>query len=142
MAVVDCSPIAGSGQPRSIALIQSGAVVPVILRSGFGQEEAVSALIDTGSEASLIDIDLVTRLQAQWIDRWTIARPGALPSASSIDVDVFQVEIEIPSLGIREFTGMAAAIEGQKHQAILGRKQLRSCTLIYDGPKGTVSLSR
>ena len=116
----------------------------MILRSGFGQEEAVSALIDTGSEASLIDIDSVTRLQAQWIDRWTIARPGALPSASSIDVErvIFQVEIEIPSLGIREFTGMAAAIEGQKHQAILGRKQLRSCTLIYDGPKGTVSLSR
>ena len=138
MAGIDCTPPARSGQPRSVALIQVGAAVPVILRSGYGQEVSLSALIDTGSEYSLIDVGLVGRLQPQWIDRWPIGAAGLRSRWRMF----YQVEIEITNLQIREFTAMLAAIDGQRHEIILGRTQLRSCTLIYDGPKGTVSLSR
>ena len=90
------------------------------------------------TQLRLIDVGLVGRLQPQWIDRWPIGAAG--PSQQM--ADVYQVEIEITNLQIREFTAMLAAIDGQRHEIILGRTQLRSCTLMYDGPKGTVSLSR
>jgi predicted aspartyl protease len=126
------------GQPRSVTLIGSGATVPVIVRSGYGQEQTVTALIDTGSHYSLIDVGLIGQLQPQWIDQWQVGGAGSSP----IIADVYQVEIEIPHLHIREFTATIAALYGRKHQFILGRQQLRTCTLIYDGPKGTASLSR
>jgi hypothetical protein len=90
------------------------------------------------TQLRLIDVGLVGRLQPQWIDRWPIGAAGS----SQQMADVYQVEIEITNLQIREFTAMLAAIDGQRHEVILGRTQLRSCTLIYDGPKGTASLSR
>jgi predicted aspartyl protease len=138
LASVDCTPPAQLGQPRSVTLINFGISVPVVLRSGFGEEESLSALIDTGSQYCLIDEGLVARLKPQWVDRWRIGAPGNPQSL----FEVYQIEIEIPGLQIREFTGMIAALGSQRLEVVLGRTQLRSCTLTYDGLNGTASLSR
>jgi hypothetical protein len=72
---------------------------------------------------------------------WIDGELGAPGNPQSL-FEVYQIEIEIPGLQIREFTGMIAALGSQRLEVVLGRTQLRSCTLTYDGLNGTASLSR
>ena len=110
-----------------------------MVRSGFGSEERITALVDTGSQYTAIDDALVGQLKLFPIDRWIAGGVGS----SATYVDIFLVEVEIPQLGIREYTSVLGGLESSsKQRAILGRVQLRECNLAYDGPCGTVTLSR
>jgi predicted aspartyl protease len=140
LATVDCSPPGPLAQPRSIELQQRGALLEIVIRSLLGSEERVTALIDTGSQYTAIDDALAGQLQLVQIDRWPI---GGVGTGTPQYVAVFQAEIEIPTLGIREITSVLGGLASDpKQRAILGRTQLRDCYLAYDGTRGTVTLSR
>lgn len=140
MATVDCSPLAPLTQPRSIELQQRGAQIGIVVRSLFGPEERITVLIDTGSQYIAIDDGLVKQLRLVQTDRWQV---GGVATGSQRYADVFMAEIEIPSLGIREIISVLGGFESDpKQRGILGRAQLRDCRLVYDGPQGTVTLSR
>jgi hypothetical protein len=127
-------------RPRSIELQEQGARLEIIIRSGFGSEERITALVDTGSQYTAIDDALVAQFQLFPLDRWIA---GGVGSGGTRYVDIFLVEVEIPQLGIREYTSVLGGLESSsKQRAILGRIQLRECNLAYDGPRGTVTLSR
>jgi len=94
-------------------------------------------LIDTGSQYSGIDSSLLQKLQLVLVESADVKAFGAK------SVSLYQAEIEIPVLGIREFTYvMVADIASKKQLAVLGRAQLKNCNFVYDGVHGTASLSR
>lgn len=137
MPTVDCSPSVGLGQIPGIELVQHGAVISIVIRSFSGQEQVIFALIDSGSQYTCIGDALAQQLQLSAHDHWLI---GSV--ANRQYVDVYLAEIEIPALGIRETTSVLGGLQSDEHRAILGRTQLRDCVLTYDGPRGTVKLSR
>ena len=59
-----------------------------------------------------------------------------------IIINIYRAEIEIPILGIREFTGWMGGLIRGKQQALLGRSQLLNCDFSYTGPRGIAILRR
>lgn len=138
LPTLDCGPNPTAGQTPSSALISDGATVPIVIRSPFesNRELSIKALIDTGSELTFIDETLIRDWQLLLVERVRLGAPG-----SQFWCDLFLVEFEIPALRIREFISIASKNLADR-DAIVGRAQLRSCTLAYDGPKGTVQLRK
>lgn len=132
MPTVNCGP--GS----SVALVRQGATIEVIIRSPVdGQEVALEALIDIGSQ--------LTFIERRYLQGWTplaVVAPGQFAGASGhFSSDILMAEIEIPDLNLRELTEIVLDDLGGR-QAILGRSQLRDCVLVYHVPQGTVQLRR
>jgi predicted aspartyl protease len=119
--------------PRSAQLIADGALVPLVVRTNSGAEIKLQAKIDTGSEYTVIEEGLAKRLQLVQVDQAainTVSQPQVL-------MTVYRAELEIPPLGIREWTRVLGRLV-----TLLGREQLRECRLDYDGPSGSVTLTR
>jgi hypothetical protein len=135
---LDCSPPSLAGQSRSIELVRHGAILPVIIRSETGKQMTLSALVDIGSAYSGIDEALAIQLQLV-VMRQEFAH---VLNQQQIIVNIYRAEIEIPILGIREFTGLMGGLITGKQQALLGRSQLLNCDLSYAGPRGIANLSR
>jgi hypothetical protein len=119
-------------------LVRQGATIEIIIRSPVdGQEVALEALIDIGSQ--------LTFIERSYLQEWTlltIVGPGQFAGASGqFSSDILMAEIEIPTLNLRELTEIVLDDLGGR-QAILGRNQLRDCVLVYHGPQGTVQLRR
>ena len=127
------------GPDSSAALIEQGATIQIIIRSPveIGREITVDALIDTGSQLTIIE--------RSCLDGWaplSIAGPGRFAGAGAqFSSDILLAEIEIPALKLCEVTGIILTELGGR-LAILGRNQLRDCVLVYDGPKGIVQLRK
>jgi hypothetical protein len=138
LPILDCGPNPAAGKTPSSALISDGAMVAIVIRSPFesNREVSIKALIDTGSELTFIDETLIRGWQLLLVDHVRMGTPG-----SQFWCDLLLVEFEIPALGIREFISVASKNLADR-DAIVGRAQLRSCTLVYDGPKGTVQLRK
>ena len=134
MPTVDRGPAPIAGKTPSGALVYSGASVPIIIRSLFGHQISVNALIDTGSELTCVDENLIGTWQLNPIDFQTV--PGSQSLAP-----VYALELEIPALSIRALIGVASR-NLQDPAALLGRAQLSDCVLVYDGPQGRVQLRR
>jgi len=138
LPTLDCGPNPTASQTPSSALISHGATIPAVIRSPFesNRELSIKALIDTGSELTFVNKTLIRGWQLLLVDHVRLGVPGA-----QFWCDLFLVEFEIPALGIREFISIASKNLADR-DAIVGRAQLRSCTLIYDGPKGAVQLRK
>jgi predicted aspartyl protease len=128
------------GPASSVALIRQGATVQIIVRSPveIGREITLDALIDTGSQLTIIE--------SSCLQGWAplpIVGPGQFASASGqFSSDILLAEIEIPALHLREVTRIVVADDLSGRKALLGRTQLRNCRLVYDGPKGIVQLEK
>jgi len=138
LPTVDCGPAPIAGKTLSGALVSEGATVPIIIRSPFelGRELSIQALIDTGSEPTLVNESLIRDWQLTIVDYDLLGVPDA-----QILTPLFLVELEIPALGIREFITVASKALHDR-AALLGRAQMRDCVLVYDGPHGTAQLRR
>ena len=98
------------------------------------------ALVDTGAQPSCIDSALAAHLNLPVVDRESIS--GA---HGSHEVNVHLAQISVPALGLNlvgRFHGVHLTAGNQRHLALLGRTFLQRCTMSYDGPAGTVSISR
>jgi hypothetical protein len=60
-------------------------------------------------------------------------------------VNMYLAQIHVPSLKFiihGAFAGVDLAAGGQLHKALIGRTFLENFTMVYEGPTGTVKLSR
>lgn len=102
--------------------------------------QPVPALIDTGASQSCIDDLLAKQLQLQVVDQWITSGVSG-----SVTLDVYLAQITIPSLNLNQFgrfAGVHLQAGGQTHRALIGRRFLADCTLVYDGKSGSVTLTR
>ena len=102
--------------------------------------QSVLALVDTGALESCIDDQLAKKLGLPVIDKQQCS--GASGPAM---LDVHMAYIDIPSLawGIYgRFMGVHLVAGGQQHNVLLGRTMLSNMVMIYDGPKGGVTIAR
>jgi predicted aspartyl protease len=137
LPTVDCSPAGAKSRAPSAVLVEAGASIPVVIRSilQFGDQCSVDALIDTGSELTILNETLVSGWQFLVVDRLPL---GGTATASA---NICVVELEIPWLNSREIVEIAVApLIGRG--AIFGRNQLRTLNLNYDGRTGRVLLTR
>jgi hypothetical protein len=99
----------------------------------------ISALVDTGATESCIDDLLATQLNLPIIDKRPIAGVGG-----QLEAKIYLSQIHIPALRFTiygYFAGVHLAAGGQIHKAIIGRTFLRSCTMIYSGLTGDVTIT-
>lgn len=103
-------------------------------------KESYPALIDTGALDSCVDAQLAINLGLPIVDRTPVSGVhGAHP------VNVHIAQILIPDLKFSEhgrFYGVHLQAGGQPHFALLGRALLSHLQMVYDGPKGEVSIHR
>ena len=98
------------------------------------------ALIDTGATECCIDATLARALDLPVVDRISIV--GA---HGPQDTDMYRAQIYVPGLRAM-FDGRVAGLPlrsaGQPFFALLGRDFLRMFTMVYDGPTGSVTITR
>jgi hypothetical protein len=100
----------------------------------------IHALVDTGAGESCIDNLLAGQLNLPIVDR----RPISGVYGSQI-VNVYMAEVHVPTLAFTiygAFSGVELAAGGQAHWVLIGRTFLQNFTMVYEGPTGTVKLSR
>ena len=98
------------------------------------------ALVDTGATESCIDTTLAEHLGLQAIDTMMLGGVGGLA-----EHPVFMAYVIIFELGMAHygrFAGVNLADGGQQHGVLLGRTFLSGVTMVYDGPTGSVQISR
>ena len=122
-------------------LVVEGPTIEV--QVGFGddlEDVAYPALIDTGATSSAIDSLLASELALPVVDRQLVAGIGG-----GLEVNVHLARIRIPDLGVDlrgRFTGVHLTAGGQLHRVLLGRNILSHLNMTYDGPSGSVVLTR
>ncbi len=100
----------------------------------------IYALVDTGATESCIDSALATRLNLPIVDRKHIAGVSG-----PREVNMHLAQIFVPTLTwtiYGSFAGVDLVAGGQLHHALIGRTFLQNFTMVYEGPTGTVTLSR
>jgi predicted aspartyl protease len=95
-------------------------------------------LIDTGATTSCIDNDLAQRLGLPVIDQVQMASA----SHASTQCPVYPVSFEIVGTNLRfeiaRATGVTLVAQGLS--LLVGRDVLHSCLLVYNGPKGDITI--
>ena len=117
--------------PYDATLVPPAPVVPVRIAVPVGEEAvALSALVDTGADCTLVPEHIARRLRLPLVDRARIAGvTGEERSAS-----VYAARIEVTGFSILT---KVAALGGE---AILGRDLLNRWVATLDGPAGAVAL--
>ena len=103
-------------------------------------EQEYPALVDTGASVSCIDNALAIVLGLPAIDRVPVG--GAEGEYNAL---LYLAQVRVPSLSILihgPFVGVNLQQGGQPHFALLGRSLLSICRLVYDGPTGSVTISK
>jgi hypothetical protein len=100
----------------------------------------IPALIDTGANLNAIDDAWARQFQLPIVDQASVSG-----ISGPVTLNVYFARIRIDALGISQlgrFTGVHLQSGGQSHMALLGRELLKDCHLAYDGPTGSVVISR
>jgi hypothetical protein len=131
---VELTVAAGSAWRRR--LTARGAAVPSPI--------TVRALIDTGSDLSVVHPQVVRQLGAQATGSVRIRRPGA---GGGFHLAVmFDIEFSIggggPNAQWISMRAVGVAPSTPAVLALIGRDLLVHCTLFYNGPRGELTLSR
>lgn len=98
------------------------------------------ALVDTGATDSSIDSALATRLGLRVIDEKHVSTTGG-----SETFNVYSGRLEVSELNFVKCGPLLGANLSGGHQpygALLGRDFLRHCSMHYDGPTGSVKISK
>jgi predicted aspartyl protease len=101
---------------------------------------SIAALIDTGANLNAIDDAWAQQMRLPIVDQVSVSG-----ISGTITLSVYFARIVIAGLAIDQlgrFTGVHLQAGGQSHLALLGRELLKDCRLVYDGPTGSVLLSR
>jgi predicted aspartyl protease len=130
---------AGNNDPADL-LVTFGPTLAVTIQLPAGNvSNVMPALVDTGASESSIDDALAQQLGLPVIDQALISGVGGQHT-----VNVYLARVFVPPLNVTQygrFAGVHLQSGGQSHRAILGRTLLKECTLIYDGPAGSVKIS-
>jgi predicted aspartyl protease len=97
------------------------------------------ALIDTGATSTCIDDAVATRLNLPAIDVVTVA--SASHPSTQQNVHPIQIEVIGLPITISAPRTIAAPLAAQGLVVLIGRDVLQHCTLFYNGPAGSFSLS-
>lgn len=98
------------------------------------------ALVDTGATDSSIDSALAARLGLQVVDEKQVSTSGGLET-----FNVYSGRLEVSELNfVKRGPLLGANLSGghQPYGALLGRDFLRHCSMHYDGPTGSVKISK
>ena len=142
----------GAQIPPLVALQQRGPVVQVsvTVEQNIAQQllaqgvtlpppESGLALIDSGATSTCIDEDAALRLRLPVIDVATVA--SASHASTEQNVHPIQIEVVGLALTISAPRVIAAPLATQGLLILIGRDVLQHCTLFYNGPAGSFSLS-
>lgn len=118
-------------QPIAEQLLQQGQTLPPPV-SGI-------ALIDTGASVTCIDEDAARQLGLPAVDVVSVASA----SHATTQQNVYPVQIEVVGMSftITAPRAIGAPLAAQGLLALIGRDVLQACTLFYNGPAGTITLS-
>ena len=110
-------------------------VIEVALSAGRAPAPAVTivALLDSGADATLIPRDLLSRIQAPYVQ--TRRMRGV--TGTVVDVDIFAVRLQINGT---EVAGIRAIQSRQGTEVILGRDFLNPFIITLNGPALTCEL--
>ncbi len=151
MPIVDCGfrdgPL-GAGAER---LVQRGPVLQVNIgldpeykyESGSALNSdimQVPALVDTGAVFSCIDDDLAQSLDLPLVDRRVFCMLNG-----KRECNAYLAHIVVPALSLFQhgiFYGLTLDEIERPYLAVIGRTFLQDMTLIYDGPTGSVRITR
>jgi hypothetical protein len=103
----------------------------------------VGALIDTGSDLSVVHPQVLHQLTARATDSVRIRRPGTgsgfhLASLSDVQLSIGGVGLATVWISTPE---IGAAPATPTVLALIGRDVLSQCTFFYNGPRGELTLS-
>jgi predicted aspartyl protease len=121
----------GLAQVMAAQLLQQGKSVPQPI-SGVG-------LIDTGASHTCIDDAAALRLGLPVTNVVTVA--SASHAATRQNVYPAQIEIVGLPFPIAATNAIGAALAVQGFLVLIGRDVLHHCTLFYNGPSGSITLS-
>jgi predicted aspartyl protease len=131
--VIDLAVAVGETWQRHIAARGLSVPSPAVVR----------ALIDTGSDLSVVHPQVLQQLGVQPTGSVRIRRPGT--GAGFRQAPMCDVQLAIGDLGlgaIRIPTRVVSVIPSTPTVlALIGRDLLKSCTVFYNGPRGELTLS-
>ncbi len=130
------------------ALQSAGPVVPVtVARKGLSLEDARqedppgffsgTALIDTGAAVTCVNDAAIRELGIEAIDMTTIDSA----TQRNVPVSVFPVRLGLPGIEIDIPRAHGCGMDELGFLVIIGRDVLSQCILIYNGPKGEITLA-
>ena len=96
----------------------------------------VLAMIDTGAAATIIKEETIMRLKVPPVDEVLIKTP----TASGVVCRRYWLRLFLDQDVYIETTVIAASLEGQHIQCLIGRDALRHCLVIYNGPDNSYTL--
>ena len=135
---------------QSPNLKEVGPVVEVKIAVGFALEEVlkqksediptpvqVQAMIDTGATGTVVRNDLVRRLNLHPVGTTLIHTP----SSTNVQCEQYLVRLILPNNVIAETVAIAAPLQGQHIECLIGRDILQHGVFIYTGYMNTFTLS-
>lgn len=130
------------GPQDKTELIKTGPVTTVSLGPNGSGMRQVRALVDTGAESSFIDQGLAEELNLYRIDRHPRRVSDVLKqhACQVFEAHIVGGDLEIPSP--RQFPALSYLLANMSVPLILGRDVLANLHLSYDGPTGSVKLTR
>ncbi len=118
-----------------------GSAEEAIIKAGGTPPDAVAitALVDTGASGTSIEPWVVKKLGLTPVGTMPVTTPN---SPKPVDCPLYAIRIFFPALKLTwEKVVVAASLEGQKIEGLIGRDFLQHCVMVYIGPSGTWSLS-
>jgi predicted aspartyl protease len=130
-------------------LQQEGPVVEVKLVAGAAAEDAerkanrvvpaplsVQAMIDTGASGTVIRQDIPEKLGLKPIGKVLINTP----SSTGVECYKYLIRLMFPNNVFGEFLAIAAPLQGQSIQCLVGRDVLCHAVLVYTGNNNSFTL--
>lgn len=97
--------------------------------------QTVEALVDTGADATILPISLLTAVGAQFLHSRRMR--GVL--GKSYDIDIFYVTVEIAGLTLRGLR--VTGVKDSAEEPIVGRDVLNRLQVLLDGPNELIDVS-
>ena len=121
--------------PRIKALQAAGRVTPTPVR--------IRGLIDTGASGTAIDPDSLKALQLSPTGQIPIHTPSTRGAPVAFDQYDVMLRLLHPKLSIyfQALPVIAAKVEAQGFQALIGRDVLKECLFVYNGAANIFSLA-
>jgi predicted aspartyl protease len=130
---IDLAVVVSASWQRRLSAREAAVPPPITIR----------ALIDTGSDLSVVHPQILHQLGAQTTGSIRVRRPGAGGGFSLASMSEVQLSIGGLSPGTPWIPTRVVSLPPSTPTmlALIGRDVLEHCTLFYNGPRGELSLS-